>query len=92
MSRVRDPAELTCKEIVELVTEYQSQALDADDCARFEQHLFGCTWCMTYLKQADRAIELTAQLRRPVEPEPVDTGKLAALFRSWRNGEGRKSK
>lgn len=89
---VRDLVSLSCKEIVELVTEYHCDALDAADRVKFEQHLFGCTWCMTYLKQADRAIELTAQLRRPVEPEPVDTGKLASLFRSWREGQGGKGK
>jgi len=47
---------------------------------------------MTYLKQMDRAIELTAQLGRPAEPVsvPVDTVKLAGLFRAWRASEGRK--
>lgn len=89
---VRDLVSLTCKEVVELVTDYHCDALDAADRVGFEQHLFGCTWCMTYLKQADRAIELTTQLRRPVEPEPVDTGKLAALFRNWREGQGGKGK
>lgn len=89
---VRDLVSLTCKEIVELVTDYQCDALDTADRVKFEQHLFGCTWCMTYLKQVDRAIELTAQLGRPAAPEPaaVDEGKLAALFRGWRAGEGRR--
>jgi hypothetical protein len=82
MSRVRDPAELTCKEIVELVTEYQSRALDADDCARFEQHLFGCTWCMTYLKQMERTI-LAARSLRGGE-KPADAAALGALFRAHR--------
>ncbi len=85
---VRDLVSLSCKEIVELVTDYHCDALDAADRATFEQHLFGCTWCMTYLKQADRAIELTALLRQPAEPVPVDRGKLVALFRSWRKDRG----
>lgn len=89
---VRDLVSLTCKELVELVTDYHCDALDVADRATFEQHLFGCTWCMTYLKQADRAIELTAQLRAPAEPAAVDTGKLAALFRGWREGQGGKPK
>ena len=89
---VRDLVALSCKEIVELVTEYHCDALDSADRVKFEQHLFGCTWCMTYLKQMDRAIELTAQLGRPAPPEPVsaDTGKLAGLFRAWRASEGGK--
>jgi hypothetical protein len=82
MSRVRDPAELTCKEIVELVTEYQSRALEAEDCARFEQHLFGCTWCMTYFKQMDRTIAIIGSLRSG--EKPVDAAALGALFRCHR--------
>ena len=88
---VRDLVSLSCKEIVELVTDYHCDALDSADRVKFEQHLFGCTWCMTYLKHMDRTIELTAQLASPApEPVSVDTGKLAALFRGWRAGEGRK--
>ena len=90
--KVRDLVSLSCKELVELVTDYQCDALDTADRVTFEQHLFGCTWCMTYLKQVDRTIELTAQLAgpAPVEPAPVDTAKLALLFRDWRAGQGRK--
>jgi hypothetical protein len=87
---IRDLVALSCKEIVELVTDYQCDALDTADRVSFEQHLFGCTWCMTYLKQMDRTIELTAQLGQPVAPESesVDTGKLAVLFQRWRAREG----
>jgi len=86
--KVRDLVSLSCKEMVELVTEYQCDALDSTDRINFEQHLFGCTWCMTYLKQTERAIELTTQLRQPAAPAPVDTSKLAALFKTWRAREG----
>lgn len=89
---VRDLVALSCKEIVELVTDYWCDALDTADRINFEQHLFGCTWCMTYLKQTERAIELTAQLRPPVETTPVDTVKLATLFQTWRAREGRTPK
>lgn len=88
---VRDLVSLTCKELVELVTDYHCDALAPAERAVFEQHLFGCTWCMTYLKQADRAIELTAQLQAPPAPAPVDTEKLRALFRGWRAGKGGQS-
>jgi hypothetical protein len=43
---------------------------------------------MTYLKQMDRTIELTAQLAP--KSEPVDAGKLAVLFQRWRAREGSK--
>ena len=60
---VRDIVQLSCKEVVELVTDYQEDALAVADRVKFEQHLFGCTWCMTYLKQVDRAVELTTFVR-----------------------------
>ena len=90
--KVRDLVSLSCKEIVELVTDYQCDALDTADRINFEQHLFGCTWCMTYLKQTERALELTAQLRRPADPAPIDTSKLATVFQAWRAREGRTQK
>jgi anti-sigma factor RsiW len=75
---VRDPVELTCSEIVELVTDYTCHELDGTDRARVEQHLFACTWCMTYVSQMNRTVELTARLK---EPAAVDEGALATLFR-----------
>ena len=82
----RDIVQLTCKEVVELVTDYQLGAMQTADRVTLEQHLFGCTWCMTYLKQVERAVELTAQLRRPPETPPDDpkglSDELGALFRS----------
>ena len=80
----RDLVHLTCKEVVELVTDYQAGALDVVDRVTFEQHLFGCTWCMTYMKQVKRTIELTGQLKEPAPPPPADTQKLTALFRAWK--------
>ncbi|HVV17348.1 MAG TPA: zf-HC2 domain-containing protein [Polyangia bacterium] len=87
---VRDIVQLTCKEVVELVTDYQLGAMETAARVTFEQHLFGCTWCMTYLKQVERAVELTGQLQQPQEtsasapPEAPDqlAQKLAALFRT----------
>jgi len=44
-----DPhSDLVCRELVELVTEYLSEALSADDRARFEHHLSECPPCTTY--------------------------------------------
>ena len=78
----RDLVHLTCKEVVELATDYQQGALDAHDRVTFEQHLFGCTWCMTYMKQIDRTVALARQLIEPAPP--ADPQKLAALFKTGR--------
>ena len=41
--------DLTCIEIVELVTEYLEGGLSATERERFEEHLGFCDWCVTYL-------------------------------------------
>ena len=44
-------AHLTCRDFVELVTDYLEGALDQDTRARFEQHIAVCPGCETYLQQ-----------------------------------------
>ncbi len=76
-----DLNELVCRELVELVTEYLSEALTADDRARFEHHLSECPPCTTYLAQMRATIALAGTLHgKPshgVQPE------LLRVFRSW---------
>jgi anti-sigma factor RsiW len=48
---VRGTAEITCRELVELVTDYLEDALPADRRTRFEHHLAACDSCATYLDQ-----------------------------------------
>ena len=74
--------ELLCRELVELVTEYLSEALTADDRTRFDQHLSECPPCTTYLAQMRATIALTGSLkgehaRANAQPE------LLRVFRSW---------
>jgi predicted anti-sigma-YlaC factor YlaD len=80
----RNLVELTCQQVVELVTDHLEGSLDEHDRVVFEQHLFGCTWCMTYLKQIKRTIELTGQVK---QPEAVDVPRLSALFQGWKGGK-----
>jgi anti-sigma factor RsiW len=80
--RVRNVVELTCKEVVELVTEYLSRALEAEDQARLEQHLLTCAPCTAYLEQVRKTVALAGGLaqRAPAGAEP----DLVALFRRWK--------
>ena len=43
----RVPAELTCREIVELVTDYLEGRMPLPERTRFEQHLVYCNGCRT---------------------------------------------
>ena len=45
------PADLTCRELVELVTDYLEETLPPTERARFEAHLADCDDCPLYLGQ-----------------------------------------
>jgi anti-sigma factor RsiW len=75
--------ELTCKELVELVTEYLEGKLSADNQRRFLEHLALCDGCQVYLQQMR---VMVATLGRLTE-RSISTGvreKLLRAFRSWR--------
>ena len=50
---------MTCKEVVEIVSDYLEDALSAQDRARFEAHLAGCAGCTTYVEQMREIVRLT---------------------------------
>jgi anti-sigma factor RsiW len=58
-------ADLTCQELVELVTDYLEGALDEETADRFEQHLAVCPGCETYLEQMKETASLLGEI--PVE-------------------------
>lgn len=75
--------EMTCKELVELVTDYLEGTLSEEVRTRMEQHLSGCDGCTHYLEQMRQTIRLTGQLRE----ETLTTGQrddLLRLFRDWK--------
>jgi anti-sigma factor RsiW len=75
--------QLSCQELVELVTAYLDDSLSAADRARFEAHIAGCDGCTGYLEQIRITIALTGRL----VPEQLDPAAEAALldaFRDWR--------
>jgi anti-sigma factor RsiW len=74
---------LTCRELVELVTDYLDGSLSRGDRARFDAHIAGCTHCRDYLEQFRQTIELTGTLREEdVAPELRDA--LLAEFAQWK--------
>jgi anti-sigma factor RsiW len=75
--------ELTCQELVELVTDYLGGALSAAEVTRFDEHLSGCDGCQTYLQQMDLTIESLGKLtEETIDPQMRD--ELLALFRDWK--------
>lgn len=75
--------ELTCQELVELVTAYLEGALPLDETARFEAHLVDCEDCTTYLQQMGQTILALGRL--PIESvSPAAMAELTSRFREWR--------
>jgi anti-sigma factor RsiW len=77
--------ELSCAQIVELVTAYLEGALEADDRERFEEHLVFCDGCDHYLEQMRLTIEVTGRIE-PGEVPPELEERLLEAFRGWRAG------
>jgi predicted anti-sigma-YlaC factor YlaD len=77
------PSTLTCKELVELVTNYLEGRLSAQERVRFEEHLGLCLGCHTYLDQVRTTIALTGSLtEESIPPQARDT--LLETFRNWK--------
>jgi mycothiol system anti-sigma-R factor len=80
-------AELTCQQLVELVTDYLDGALTSADRARFESHLSACPGCTTYVEQLRETVRLTG--RRLTEETLPDELRETLLrqFRDWTTAE-----
>jgi anti-sigma factor RsiW len=75
--------EMTCKEMVELVTDYLEDRLPPDARARFEAHIALCPGCRTYLDQMRATLRALGRL--PEESVPAGArDELIAAFREWR--------
>jgi anti-sigma factor RsiW len=57
------PRELTCQEIVELVTEHLDGALDDARREQLSTHLERCPDCAEYVRQFEQTIEAVGHLR-----------------------------
>jgi len=75
--------DLTCQELVELVTEYLEGTMPAEARARFEAHLATCTGCRRYLDQMRRTISLLGRLSEDSIGDEAREALLGA-FRHWK--------
>jgi anti-sigma factor RsiW len=72
--------EVTCRQFVELITDYFEASLSSRTLSQVEEHLVMCDWCVTYVEQMEATIEALHELREPTAPEPAASvlGALAA--------------
>jgi predicted anti-sigma-YlaC factor YlaD len=75
--------ELTCQELVEVVTDYLEDRMSAEQRLLFEEHISYCSWCITYLDQMRETIRVAGALKEEdLAPDVRD--QLLELFRDWR--------
>jgi anti-sigma factor RsiW len=74
---------MSCKELVELVTDYREGSLPAGDVARFEAHVALCPPCVEYIAQIERSILVVGATWRELEHEP-EVDELLRVFRDWK--------
>ena len=78
-----DVEQLSCRELVELVTDYLESALSKEERARFERHIGSCGGCRVYLEQMRITIEQLGHL--PEDALSADAEReLLEAFRGWR--------
>lgn len=79
-----DLDDLSCKEVVELVTDYLEDRLPAPQRRRFDQHLKGCDPCVVYIEQMRQTIAAVGRLSEESIPKPA-LEKLRDQFRRWKS-------
>jgi len=79
----QEKSDLSCQELVELVTDYLEGALSKRDRLDFERHLVWCSWCRDYVAQVRLTIELTGQAEAAQPASPMRE-RLLDAFRGWK--------
>lgn len=79
--------DLTCQELVELVTDYLEDRLPPENRVRFELHLTYCGACRAYLKQMRGVLRGAGRLsEESIAPAARDA--LLGALRAWKKGGG----
>jgi len=75
--------DVSCREVVELVTDFLEGTLALDRRDVFERHVAMCTWCETYLYQMRHTLLVIGGLREDDVPAPL-VDSLTLAFRAER--------
>jgi anti-sigma factor RsiW len=74
---------ITCREVVELVTDYFEGTLPADEAELFEQHLNFCEGCAWYVEEMRATVTAVGRIREEDIP-PETRERLLTAFRDWK--------
>jgi anti-sigma factor RsiW len=75
------PGGISCREVVEIVTEYLDGALPPETAAKLEEHLAACDPCRVYVEQIRATTRVAAAAELEEHP---DRDALLATFREFR--------
>jgi anti-sigma factor RsiW len=84
MSRT-DVDHVTCREFVEVLTDYLEGALDAPERADIERHIVICRGCSNYVGQMQTTIGLLSRIAADA-PDDGSASAALAVFRRWQAG------
>ena len=73
--------DMTCKELVELVTAYLDGAMDVDTRAKFDHHLTLCDGCRNYLEQ----FRVTIRTVGRIQDDDLELAFRDRLLEAFRN-------
>lgn len=76
---------LSCREMVEVITDYLEGAMSDGQRKRFERHIDACPDCTRYLEQMRAMLEAVGCLHA-TDVSPEAERELVAAFRGWREG------
>jgi anti-sigma factor RsiW len=82
MTRTTDD-DLTCRELVEVITDFVEGAMSDADRARFERHLGECAGCTAVMSQFRTTIEITGRLTEDQVSE-AQRDAMREVLRRWR--------
>ena len=91
MKSIQDEV-MSCQAFVELVTEYLEGAMSSSQKVRFEQHMYFCEGCVTYVEQirtTSRIVRGTGEAHDTKRsPGAATMEQLAGVFRKWKASKG----
>jgi anti-sigma factor RsiW len=80
-----DVEHVTCKEFVEVLTDYLDGAMEPAERAEIERHIVICRGCSNYMEQMRSTIDLLGRIADEA-PAGAHTERLLGMFREWRAG------
>jgi anti-sigma factor RsiW len=78
------PEKMTCRELVQVITDYLEGTLSRRDRRRFDRHLRECDGCTVYVEQMRETIRLAGALRED-DLAPAVREELLEVFRDWKS-------